>query len=168
MGEADIPLRKHLQFQISTSRMTLKQNLLLCLASSLTMAISFGSSRNGRCYIKSDSTKTFSNMLHIYGVGLGRVSKSRASGRVPGRCLGSFPKLTRDFVTKNICPKVNVPSNGQGLRVPIYLSGKPDCKGNTETNHWMDPVKKGDVCCAALPFYGVIGCQRGSDKYCNC
>ena len=150
--------------------MTFKLILLLCLASVTMGRISFGRSRSLRCYIKSDSTKTFSNMLHNYGVSGGRVSCGRASNRVPGRCQGSFPKLTRDFVTQNICGKVadKIPSNGQGLRVPIYLSGKADCKSNTDTNAWMDPVKKADVCCAAVPFQGVFGCQRGVDEWCNC
>ena len=148
--------------------MTFKLILLLCIASSLTVAISFGSSRSLRCYIKSDSTKTFSNMLHTYGISGGRVSCGRASNRVPGRCQGSFPNLTRDFVTKNICPKVEIPPNGQGLRVALYLSGKADCKSNSDTNAWMDPLKMGDVCCAALPLYGVFGCQSGSDEWCDC
>ena len=130
------------------------------------MGISFGSSRILRCYIKSDSTKTFSNMLHTYSVSGGRVSCGRASSR----CQASFPKLTRDYVTENICQKVasKIPSNGQGLRLPIYLSGKADCKSNEDTNAWMDPLKKADVCSAAVTFYSVVGCQRGVDQWCNC
>ena len=145
--------------------MTFKLILLLCLAN-MTM----GSSRTLRCYLKSDSTKTFSNLLHTYRISGGRVSCGRASNRVTGRCQGSFPKLTRDYVTENICKKIlsKIPSNGQGLRVPIYLSGKADCKGNEDTNAWMDPLKKADVCCAAVPFYGVFGCQRGVDQWCIC
>ena len=49
----------------------------------------------------------------------------------------------------------------------------------TMHKHWLDspwsgffegkdPLKMGDVCCAALPFYGVFGCQRGSDDWCKC
>merc|ERR1712192_315520 len=101
------------------------------------------------CYIKSDSTKTFSNMFHTYGGHRGRVTCGRASNRVPGRCQGGFPKLTPDFVTKKICNKAaGIPSNGQ-VR-----------KGPTDVNAWMDPVKKADVCCKRA-FGNVVGCQKG-------
>ena len=126
--------------------MTFKLILLLSLAC-VARGFSFGRSRTLRCYIKSDSSKTFSNMLHTYSVSGGRVSCGRASNRVAGRCQGSFPKLTNDYVRKNICSKVaGIPNNGKGLKVPIYLSGKADCKSNTDTNAssaayliWMIP-----------------------------
>ena len=150
-----------------SSKMTFKLILLLSLVC-VARGFSFGRSRTLRCYIKSDSSKTFSNMLHTYSVSGGRVSCGRASNRVTGRCQGSFPKLTNDYVRKNICSKVaGIPNNGKGLKVPIYLSGKADCKSNTDTNAWMDPVKKADVCCASVMFYGVVGCVKGS-AYCNC
>ena len=149
--------------------MPFKLILLLSLAC-VARGISFGRSRTLRYYIKTDSSKTFSNMLHTYSVSGGRVSCGRASNRVAGRCQGGFPKLTNDCVRDNICKKVaGLPSNGKGLKVPIYLSGKADCKSNTDTNAWMDPVKKADVCCAAVMFGGrrVLGCIKGSAD-CNC
>ena len=150
--------------------MTFKLILVLCLAG-VAMGFSFGSSRGYRCYIKSDATKTFSNMLHTYGGRCGQVSCGRAVGRVPRYCQAGFPKLTPDFVSKNICEKVarKIP-NGKALKVPIYLSGKPDCKGNTDTNAWMDSVKKADACCGRS-FGNVVGCQKGSainGGQCNC
>ena len=158
---------KSFGFWISSSRMTFKLILVLCLAN-VALGISFGSSRGYRCYIKSDSTKTFSNMLHTYGGHCGRVSCGRASNRVPKYCQGGFPKLTPDFVSKNICNKAaGITSNGQIHKVPIYLSGKADCKGNTDVNAWMDPVKKADVCCQRS-LGNVVGCQKGSATWCNC
>ena len=35
--------------------------------------------------------------------------------------------------------KKNFPLNG--LKVPLYLTGKADCAGDGDTNKWMDPVK---------------------------
>jgi len=53
--------------------------------------------------------------------------------------------------------------------VPLYLTGKADCADNNQSNNWMDPVKKADVCCAAIPFLGVVGCKNdGVDKLCKC
>merc|ERR1712212_407218 len=160
-------LPRALRFWISSSGMTFKLVLVLCLAS-VAMGISFGSSRGYRCYIKSDSTRPFRIMLHTYGGHCGRVSCGRASNRVPGRCQGGFPKLTPDFVSKNICNKAaGIPSNGQIRKVPIYLSGKADCKGNADVNAWMDPVKKAEVCCQRS-LGNVVGCQRGSASWCTC
>ena len=61
-----------------------------------------------------------------------------------------------------------IPSNGQGLKVAIYLTGKANCKSNADTNAWMDPLKKAEVCCAVVPFYDVVGCQKGVEKWCRC
>ena len=50
-------------------------------------------------------------------------------------------------------------------QAPLYLTGKADCADNNQSNNWMDPVKKADVCCAAIPFLGVVGCKNdGVDK----
>ena len=58
------------------------------------------------------------------------------------------------------------------LKVPLYLTGKADCVNGAEANQsnkWMDPKKKADVCCADVAFMGigVIGCRNG-DKGCTC
>ena len=72
------------------------------------------------------------------------------------RCQGAFPKLTDDFVAKNICQKVasKIPSNG--LKLPIYLTGKAACTKDPKPNAWMDPVRKGNACCVKL-FGKIVG-----------
>merc|ERR1712112_398985 len=95
-----------LRFWISSSRMTFKLILPLCLAS-----MAFGRWL-GSCYIKTDSTKTRSNLMRTYWYD-DVESCRRAEAEVPRRCLGAFPKLTNEFVAKNICRKVegNIPAN---------------------------------------------------------
>ena len=142
----------------------------LILVGLLLASSALAGRRRLRCLIKSDSTKTSSNLLHTYTYTTHAGSCGRASGRVHSRCTGAFPKLTREFITKYICGKVEgrIPDNGQGLKVPIYLTGKADCKSNADTNAWMDPLKKAEVCCAAYLNLGPVGCQKGVDKWCSC
>jgi len=88
--------------------------------------------------------------------------------RVSSRCNDWAPELTRDYLSKEICSKIDnlTPT---GVKVPLYLTGKADCADNNQSNNWMDPVKKADVCCAAIPFLGVVGCKNdGVDKLCKC
>ena len=142
--------------------MTFKPILVLCFASMAMgswLTNGFQRSRNLNCFIKSDSTKTYSNRLHTYTYNTHAGSCGRAEGRVHSRCQGAFPKLTNDFVAKNICQKVaaKIPSNDpKGLKLPIYLTGKASCTKDTSTNAWMDPVRKGDACCAKL-FGQIFG-----------
>ena len=57
------------------------------------------------------------------------------------------------------------------LKAPLYLTGKADCVNGAEANQsnkWMDPVKKADVCCYGIMGFGVVGCRNGMDKWCKC
>ena len=55
--------------------------------------------------------------------------------------------------------------------MPLYLTGKADCVNGEEakqSNKWMDPVKKADVCCFGIMGVGVVGCRNGVDEFCEC
>ena len=106
--------------------------------------------------------------------------------RVSSRCNDWGPELTRDYLSKNICSKIeNLSPTGvkvemmmtknkvgsPSLKVPLYLTGKADCVNGAEANQsnkWMDPVKKADVCCYGIMGFGVVGCRNGVDKWCKC
>merc|ERR1712243_226488 len=145
-----------LRFWISSSRMILKLIVLLCLVSTALgswFTNGFQRSKTLYCYIKTDSTKTRSNLMHMYKYNTHVGSCSRAAGRVPSRCTGAFPRLTKEFVAKNICQKVagRIPANDpNGLKLPIYLTGKAHCTRDTSTNAWMDPVKRQRLLCKVV------------------
>ena len=148
--------------------MIVKLILVLSLAT-----LSMAKCRRIKCYIKPDSTKNSSNKLHTFAFRTcttwpDRLDCSRATGRVDRLCKANMPQLSREFITKEICQKVQGDFPPNGLKVPLYLTGKADCAGDADSNGWMDPVKKPDVCCAALPFFGIIGCRSGVDKWCKC
>ena len=115
--------------------MTFKLILLLCLASVAVWqcgSVAVGK-HNLVCYLKSDSTKTSSNMLHTYTTNPGYTLTypcwswpcSPCNFAARTMCPISFPKLTRDFISKkNICQKVAGKLGiGQAVIVPIYLTG---------------------------------------------
>ena len=37
-----------------------------------------------------------------------------------------------------------------------------------QSNKWMDPVKKADVCCFGIMGVGAVGCRNGVDEFCEC
>lgn len=90
--------------------------------------------------------------------------------RVSSRCNDWGPELTRDYLTENICSKIgNLTSTG--VKVPLYLTGKADCVNGEEakqSNKWMDPVKKADVCCFGILGVGPVGCRNEVDEFCEC
>ena len=137
--------------------MTFKLILLLCLAS-MTMGSWFTNGfqrrRTLNCFIKTDDTKTYSNQIYTYNYDTHAGSCGRAEGRVHSRCTGNFPKLDDNFVGKNICQKVAAKIPANGLKLPIYLTGKAACTKDTSTNAWMDPVQKGSACC--VKAFGTI------------
>ena len=134
--------------------MTFKLILLLCLAS-----VPVGK-HNLVCYLKSNSTKTSSNMLHTYTTNAGYTltypcwswpcSSCNFSART--MCPISFPKLTRDFISKkNICQKVAGKLGiGQAVKVPIYLTGACTSSKPNAPWAWMEPRKMADVCLSTM------------------
>merc|ERR1712126_706096 len=122
------------------------------------------------CVFKSTPTRFWDNKLTYYNRDTcGFLLRcNTATERVSSRCNDWAPELTRDYLSKEICSKIDnlTPT---GVKVPLYLTGKADCADNNQSNNWMDPVKKADVCCAAIPFLGVVGCKNdGVDKLCKC
>ena len=78
-----------------------------------------------------------------------------------------FANVYRLKVFTEFCKKAaGNPSNGQARKEPIYLSGKVDCRGNTVTSAWIDPVKKVVVCCQHS-LGNVVVYQKGSAAWCN-
>ena len=37
-----------------------------------------------------------------------------------------------------------------------------------QSDKWMDPVKKADVCCFGIMGVGAVGCRNGVDEFCEC
>merc|ERR1712243_392731 len=144
-----------LRFWISSSRMTFKLILLLCLVSTALgswFTNGFKRSKTLYCYIKTDSTKTRSNLMHMYkyNTHVGSYQGGRQSPKQMHGCLSQTDKRIRR--------QEYLPEGGRkdpnGLKLPIYLTGKAHCTRDTSTNAWMDPVSKGNVCCAK--FWGQV------------
>merc|ERR1719154_430350 len=138
----------------------MKGAIFLCISFTLISCVSagWGTCRGIQCFWKSsNSYKTPSKTIHNWGTrtcGAG-VSCTRAHGRVPSRC-GSGAKLTA-AEAELVCKKTaNLPPL-QETRVPVYLTGKADCKDQNDPNSWMRTQLKGTACCFNIPIpeYGV-------------
>merc|ERR1712243_138315 len=142
-----------LRFLTSSSRMTFKLVVLLCLFSTaLGSLFTNGFQRTSSyCYIMNNSTQ-IPNIGSVYSYEYDTDVGSCRRGEGRCRCLGAFPRLTNEFVAKNICQEVDLSGGGgkipandpKGLKFPIYHTGWSACPKDTEgyRNPWMEPVRK--------------------------
>merc|ERR1712107_236 len=107
------------------------------------------------CVFKSTPTRFWDNKLTYYNRDTcGFLLRcNTATERVSSRCNDWVPELTRDYLSKEICSKIDnlTPT---GVKVPLYLTGKADCalRRQQPIKQLDGPGEKADVCCAAIPW----------------
>merc|ERR1719394_896322 len=118
--------------------------MFLCFLFLATFQSVSANCRNIRCYAKTGTSLTSSNILNwrYRTCAFPSLSCTRAHGRVPSRCNNGDKK-------KEACSKAC--GSSSSCEKTIYLTGKADCKGNTlDPNAWMHPKK---ICCAKHPYF---------------